>query len=140
VCEGCGIKPEYKQMKTTQSSSLIKVFLVVLSVTLLSACGTTRLAIKKYAGSWEYHIDTPDGPIDAAMVITHDGEKFTGTMEADQGSIELEDLKIEEGKLTAHFYYGIYLIDISGEFNEDEFTGTLGPPEYQMPFTATRVK
>jgi len=116
------------------------VFIVISAITILSGCGTTRMAIKKYTGSWEYHMETPDGPIDAAMVITHDGEKFTGTMEADQGSIEMEDLKIEDGKLTAHFYYGPYLIDITGEFNEDEFTGTLGPPEYQMSVTAKRVK
>jgi len=127
-------------MKTIHSGSLIKVFLVVLSVALLSGCGTTKMAIKKYAGSWEYHIESPDGPFDAAMVIAHDGEKFTGRMQADQGSIEMEDLKIEDGKLTAHLYYGTYLIDITGEFNEDEFTGTLGPPEYQMPITAKRVK
>jgi len=127
-------------MKTIQSGSFIKVFLFILAMAFLSGCGTTRMAIKKYAGSWEYHIDTPEGSIDAAMVIAHDGEKFTGRMEADQGSIELEDLKIEDGKLTAHLYYGTYLIDITGEFNEDEFTGTLGPPEYQMPISATRVK
>ncbi len=127
-------------MKTTKTFSFIGVFLIIASVAFLSGCSATRMAIKNYAGSWEYHIDTPDGPIDVAMVIIHDGEKFTGTMEAEQVSIELEDLKIEDGKLTAQFYYGTYLIDISGEFNEDEFTGILGPPDYQMPFSATRVK
>lgn len=128
-------------MKTIQPGSLIKVCLVLLSAALLSGCGTTRMAIKQYAGSWEYHINTPEGSFDALMIIEHDGEKFVGRMEAaDQGAIELEDLKIEEGKLTAQFYFGTYLIDISGEFNEDEFNGTIGPPEYQMPFTAKRVK
>ena len=127
-------------MKTTKAFSFIGIFFIIASVAYLSGCGSTRMAMKKYAGSWEYHIDTPDGPIDATMIIAHDGEKFTGTMEAAQRSLELEDLKIEDGKLTAHFYYGNYLIDIAGEFNEDEFTGTLGPPDYQMSFTATRVK
>ena len=128
-------------MKRIQSGSLIRVILIIFSAALLSGCGSTRMAIKQYAGSWSYHIDTPEGSIDAVMIIEHDGEKFVGRMEAaDQGSIDLEDLKIEDGKLTAQFYWSTYLIDISGEFNEDEFTGTLGPPEYQMPFTATRVK
>ncbi len=128
-------------MKTLQSGSLISIFFVLLSVALLSGCGSTRMAIKQYAGSWEYHIDTPEGSFDALMIIEHDGEKFVGRMEAaDQGTIELQDLKIEDGKLTAQFYFGTYLIDISGEFNEDEFNGTLGPPEYQMPFNAKRVK
>jgi len=127
-------------MKTIQSGSLIKVFLVVVSVALLSGCGTTKMAIKKYGGSWEYQLDTPEGSFKGVMVISHDGEKFIGRIDSDQGSMDLEDLKIEEGNLTTHFSVGSYLIEISGEFNEDEFTGTIGPPEYQMPFTAARVK
>ena len=119
---------------------MIRVCLVLLSAALLSGCGATKMAIKQYSGSWEYQISTPEGSFKGAMIISHDGEKFTGVIEADQGSGELEDLVIEDGKLTAHFYYGTYLIDIAGEFIGDEFKGTLGPPEYQMPFKAKRVK
>jgi hypothetical protein len=129
-----------ERMKTKKLFSFVSVFLVIASVAFLSGCGTTKMAIKKYAGSWEYQMETPEGAYKGAIIIAHDGEKFTGRIEADQGSLDLEDLKIEEGKLTAHFSFGSYLIEISGEFKEDDFTGTIGPPEYQMPFSAKRVK
>jgi len=124
----------------TKSILMIRLILVIVSLTILSGCGTTRMMTKKYVGSWEYKLDTPDGTYEGAMVINYDGETFTGLMESDMGSVELDNLKIEDGKLTASFDVGGYLLDIAGEFVEDEFTGTIGPPEYQMPFNATRVK
>ncbi|UCG27029.1 MAG: hypothetical protein JSV24_08625 [Bacteroidales bacterium] len=124
----------------SKSILMIKLVLLFVSVTILSGCGTTRMMTKKYVGSWEYKLETPDGTYEGAMVINYDGETFTGIMESDMGSAELDDLKIEEGKLTASLDVGGYILDIAGEFVGDEFTGTIGPPEFQMPFNATRVE
>lgn len=127
-------------MKTNKTSSFILFFLIVAIATFLSGCGATRMATKLYAGNWQYHLETPQGDYDGSMVITYVDDVFKGMLESDQGTLELENFKIEDGKLSGSFEVAGYLMDIIGDFNGDVFTGTIGAQDFQMPFVANRKK
>jgi len=54
------------------------------------------------------------------------------------GSVDLEDVKIEEGKMTAVFYLESYEIPMKGNFEGEKFTGSSNWEGTEMPIDATK--
>jgi len=92
----------------------------------------------KYVGEWHYIFEMEGNSIAAYMTINKADDGFTGSLNSDMGSVGLDDLKIEEGNLTANFDIQGYVMDLKGTFNGNVFSGTVGADGNEFPMEATR--
>ncbi len=94
-------------------------------------------------GTWNMTIDTEQGATSATLTIQQDGEKLTGSVDSDQGTLEFEGtisgtklewvMEVDAG--------GAFLeVTIAGTVDGDEMTGTLDLGGYGGgDWTATRM-
>jgi hypothetical protein len=115
---------------------------VILAVIMLvwSGCASTKKLTAAYVGKWNYDLDTPQGNIKGYMDVKNDGKVFTAPFNSDMGSVDLNNLVIKDGKLTATFDIQGNTLDVSGSFNGDVFDGKIGGGGFDMPFKASREK
>jgi len=115
---------------------------VILSVIMLlwTGCASTKKLASAYVGKWNYDLDTPQGNIKGYMDIKNDGKVYTAAFNSDMGTIDLNNLVIKDGKLTATFDIQGNTLDVSGSFNGDVFDGKIGGGGFEMPFKANRGK
>lgn len=125
-------------MKTTIKFNLA---LALLLSVLITGCATLgKMGKSPYAGKWSYAVETPDGTVKGFMTINKEGKTYTGTVSAEDMSLDLLDLKIEDGNLTAKLDAEGYPMDIKGTFKDDVFSGELITSDFTIPFTANKVK
>lgn len=109
---------------------------------LWAGCATTKTTASKYVGNWDYVVrNLPDGDVNGIMTISQDGDAFKGNIKSDDGSVSItmEDFKIDENKLTSYFYFQGMKIDMSGEFDGAEFTGSIMVDYNEFPISAQKV-
>lgn len=111
---------------------------LILGIFLVSGCASTKKLVDSYVGKWNYDLETPQGTFSGNMQITHDGNEFHGSLNSDMGSVDLSDLKIEDGKLTANFDMQGNTIDVTGNFEGEVFNGNFSAGGFDMPFKASR--
>jgi hypothetical protein len=125
-------------MKTFRTISLVSLLFITL---LLAGCATlAKLGKSPYEGKWSYSLDTPQGVYKGFLTIIKEGKTYTGTISADGDETDLRNLIIEDGKLSAVFNAEGFTFDFRGEFKEDVFTGSLSTPDFDLPFSANKVK
>jgi hypothetical protein len=93
-----------------------------------------------YAGKWSYTLDTPQGVYKGFLTFIQDGKTYTGTISSNGDMTDLRNLTIENGKLSAIFDAEGFTFDMTGEFTEDVFKGVLSTPDFDLPFSANKVK
>jgi hypothetical protein len=122
--------------------NLFKLNLVFVITILLvwTSCKTAKVAKVNYAGKYNYTITTPMGEQAGFIVLNRDGDKYTGQMGSDQGTVDISNLVIEGTKLTGNFSFMSYDISIKGELGTDVIEGTFTAEGYDIPFKATKVK
>lgn len=113
---------------------------IAISFTLFNCAGTKTSKVDPYIGDWEYVAETPQGSLDVTMTIEKGEDGYTGSLNADMGSVDLEDLKIEDGKMTATYYIESYEMPIKGTFEGDKFSGSTSWDGNEMPINATKRK
>ena len=115
---------------------------VILTVIMLlwTGCASTKKLASAYVGKWNYDLDTPQGNIKGYMEIKNDGKVFTASFNSDMGTIDLNNFVIKDGKLTATFDIQGNTLDVSGNFNGDNFDGKIGGGGFEIPFKANRQK
>lgn len=112
---------------------------IAYSCLMLSCAGSkTSKKVDPYIGDWEYVAQTEQGSLDVTMTIEKAEEGYTGSLNADIGSVDLEDLKIEDGKLTATYYIESYEFPMKGTFEGDKFIGSSSWEGTEMPIDATK--
>ena len=89
---------------------------------------------------WSYVLETSDGTFKGFLTINKDGMTYTGTVSTEDMTIDLKNLKVEDGILNANFNAEGYTLGIKGTFKEDVFSGELAGPDFTMPFSANKVK
>jgi hypothetical protein len=107
-----------------------------------TGCAATKTTASRYVGNWDYIVkNLPDGDINGIITISQDGDAFKGDIKSDDGSISInmEDLKIEDNKLSSYFYFQGMKIDMSGEFSGNDFTGSIMVDYNEFPITAQKV-
>jgi hypothetical protein len=72
------------------------------------------------------------------FVIAKDSDTYTGMLNSSQGSLELQDVKIEDGNLSCNFDYSGYKIMMTGKFEGENFTGKLTADYNDFPVTAVK--
>ena len=118
----------------------LQLLIFSLSLLVFLSCASSKKLAGSYTGKWGYSIDTPQGKYDGNMEINQDGKIYKGKLNSDMGSVDLNDLVIKEGKLTANFDMMGNTINISGNFNGEVFDGNVDAGGFQIPFKATRLK
>ncbi|HAO55096.1 MAG: hypothetical protein CMD77_04030 [Gammaproteobacteria bacterium] len=79
-------------------------------------------------GSWNVEINTPMGTQKPTLNLTTDGTNLTGSMAGDQGTLELEDGKVDGDVLTwkASLTQPMAItLEFSCSVNGDEIAGTV---------------
>ena len=104
------------------------------------SCASSKKLVDTYVGKWGYAIETPQGNYNGNMEINQDGKTYSGKLNSDMGSVDLNDLVIKNGKLTANFEMMGNSINIFGDFQGEVFNVTVDAGGFQIPFKATRIK
>ena len=114
--------------------------IVVTLFLLVTGCAASRVAKNSPAGAWDYTVkNTPNGDVSGTMNIEQDGEEYTGSLATESGSIDLQNVTIEDGKMSSTFNYQGTPLEMTGTFSEDAFTGSVGAGGQSFPVEATRA-
>ncbi len=105
--------------------------LIVLFIALISiGCSSTKSTSKKadvdpYLGHWNIVItETPQGTLENVLIIAKNDDKaYTGSIDADTGTINLTNLKIENNQLTSNFMFEGMEFELKGVFTDKLFQG-----------------
>ncbi len=117
----------------------LNTLIVFLFSFFILACAASKISVSPYVGDWEYTFPSQDGgEVDATMTITETEVGFSGVLSSEMGSVDMEDLVIEEGKLTAEFEIQGYGISMNGEFEGDTYTGIVDFDGNEFPMNATK--
>ncbi|RMG26145.1 MAG: hypothetical protein D6730_09680, partial [Bacteroidetes bacterium] len=71
--------------------------------------------------------------------LAKEGDKYVGSLQSDAGSLELNNIKLEDNKLSCTFYYDGYELELTGTFMGETFEGTVGLDYNTFPVKATRA-
>ncbi|MEM7373146.1 MAG: hypothetical protein AAF587_31270 [Bacteroidota bacterium] len=115
--------------------------LITLALLLLGACKGSKTTTKAFSpsGQWTYEVtDLPDGDVSGTMTLTDNGSGYTGTLSSDMGDTDLENISLEDKKMSCTFSVQGYDANINGNFEGDSFTGKVSVAGYDFPVTMTR--
>lgn len=115
-------------------------FAIILAVLFIYGCASTKVAkVSPYVGEWHYTFQNMDGSdVAAVMTISETDNVFTGALSSAMGSVDLQDLAIADGKLTAKFDIQGYVMTMKGTFEGDTYTGSVNIDGNEFPMIATR--
>jgi len=113
----------------------------MLAVIIIGGCASSRKAANISVGTWDYAVVlSPEQVLRGWLVIARDGENYTGTINSEEGSLPLEGLAIENGKMKCTFFYEDMDIVLTGVFDRDTFSGTVKADYDEFPITAEKRK
>jgi hypothetical protein len=115
-------------------------FSIIFIALFILGCATSKVAkVSPYVGEWHYTYQNMDGTDAAAiMTITEAENVYTGVLSSQMGSVDLQDLVITDGKLTAKFDIQGYVMSMKGGFEGDTYTGSVIIDGNEFPMIATR--
>ncbi|MEL6588501.1 MAG: hypothetical protein AAFP02_14335 [Bacteroidota bacterium] len=114
-------------------------FLFAMILLIGTACKGSKATAWTPVGNWDFAIsDTPVGNVKGVMVLTKDGDSYTGEMRTEEGTLDLEDIKVEEQKMTATLYYEGYQLTLEGTFTGDMMDGAVSMGYDSFTLKATR--
>jgi hypothetical protein len=101
------------------------------------------LGAEDAAGTWKATLQTPNGAEENTFLFKVDGGKVTGTVSGSTlGSIQIDEGKVEEDKISFSITSEFGVIRYSGTIKGDDMTMTLvvGDGQFSLDFNAKRVK
>ena len=115
-----------------------------MAVVLLSATSAAPLLTKENAydpsGSWTYEVSMPEGTLTGDMEIKKVEDEYEVSIETDQfGTLELEDVTLEENIMEGNVEIDGAIIDFEFEFDGDSMEGTVMTPDGNIDMTAERT-
>jgi hypothetical protein len=119
---------------------MIKRTLILIVVAFMAyACASTKKVADVSLGTWEYIIkDTPEGDLPGTLVISKEADQYIGYLQTAQGRLDLNDVKVVDGNLTANFDYMGYAVLMTGLFEGDGFNGKVSVDYNDFMMTANR--
>ena len=120
-------------------------FAVAMSVVLLSATSAAPLLVEEKAydpsGSWSYEVEMAEGTMTGDMEIKKVEDEYEVSIETDQfGTLELEDVTMDENTMEANVEIDGAIIDFEFEFDGDSMEGIVYTPDGEIEMTAERSK
>jgi hypothetical protein len=117
----------------------IDLFATLFIALFIFGCAATKVKVNPYVGEWHYTYQNMDGTdVAAVMTITEAENVYTGVLSSPLGSVDLKDLVIADGKLTANFEIMGYQMSMKGGFEGDTYTGSVIIDGNEFPMIATR--
>ncbi len=117
----------------------IDFFAALLLALFIFGCAATKVKVSPYIGEWHYTYQNMDGTEAAAiMTITEADNVYKGVLSSQMGSVDLQDLVIADGKLTAKFDIQGFVMSMKGTFEGDTYTGSVNIDGNEFPMIATR--
>ena len=114
---------------------------IAYSSLMFSCAGSKKSKVDPYVGEWEYTIQTQEGgDMDVVMTISKTENEYSGFLSSDLGSVDLQELVIEESKLSAWFDFQGYELSMKGAFEGDTYNGTTAYEDNEWPMVATKKK
>ena len=113
------------------------VWLLVIGA-LITACKTSQSTASRYVGEWHYTFEMEGTEYAAYMTINKVEDGYTGSLISDLGSVDLDDLVIEEDNLTATFDIQGNVLDLKGTFDGEAFHGSTSIDGNEFPMEAVR--
>ncbi len=124
-------------MKTLVSFSLTSILFVALLW--LASCASSKTMAYDPAGTWNYSVTgTPNGTVDGTMIISKNGDNYTGEMQSSLGNAAMDNLKIEDNALNASLYFQGTELSVNGTFEGDTFDGEVVAGYDSFGMTASR--
>lgn len=116
-----------------------KILIFIVAAFIAYGCASTKKVADASLGTWDYKITgTPQGDLDGNFVIEKEGDAYTGSLNGEAGSIPLEGVTVEDGKLKCTFDFQGYEILMSGTFEGSSYTGNVSVDYNEFPMTATK--
>ncbi len=117
-----------------------KVLLLAIIAVWVAGCASTKNATKSYLGNWEYTVkNTPEGDFTGIMVLSRDGDHYTGALKSSEGQTPFQNVVIDGNNLSCNFDYMGYNIILKGIFEGETLTGNMSVEYNNFPFTAHKV-
>ncbi len=118
-------------------------FATAMAVVLLSATSAAPLLVDSKAydpsGDWTYEVAMPDGTLTGDMKIAKADGEYEVTIESNvYGTLELEDVNMEDMTMEANIEIEGDIIDFEFEFDGDSMEGTIYTPDGEIDMTAER--
>lgn len=107
---------------------------------LFTMCKTSKSTASRYVGEWHYTFEMEGTEYAAYMTINSVEDGYTGSLTSDMGSVDLDDLVIEDDNLTATFDIQGYVLDLKGTFDGEAFHGSTSIDGNEFPMEAVRKK
>lgn len=114
------------------------VALIFLCGIFFIACTSSKTTASKYVGEWNYSIDWDGTSYPIKMIINSTDDGYTGRFSSDFGDLDIDDLVIEDDKLTATYDFQGNLVNFEGTFEGDTFKGLSSAMGYEFPIEAIR--
>lgn len=119
----------------------LKKSFALFAMTLLFIAASPADLVFGPEGTWEYEVETPDGNVSGEMEISLAEGEYAVTIESDMyGTMELEDVTMEDGVMEATYEMEGMILDFAFEFDGDTLEGVVYVGEDEMGFTAERKK
>ena len=97
----------------------------------------------KLAGEWTLTIDTPRGTQHPTMVITQDGDNYSGVYNSRRGPIPIDSITREGSSFSFPLIISVPIGDIEvtyrGSIAGADMVGTVQNPRGEVPFTGKRT-
>lgn len=113
------------------------ILLIVFS-TFIFACKSSKTTESKYVGEWHYTFEMEGTEYAAYMTINKVEDGYSGSLTSDMGSVDLDDLVIEDDNLTATFDIQGYVLDMKGTFEGEAYHGSTSIDGNEFPMEAVR--
>ena len=105
-----------------------------------TGCKSSKTTESKYVGEWHYTFEMEGTEYDAIMTINKVEDGYSGALSSELGSVDLDDLVIEDDILKASYDIQGYVLDLEGTFSGETFKGISAIEGYEFPMDATRKK
>ena len=112
---------------------------IIIGSFLIISCAASKKSVDPYIGEWHYTFPSMDGgEMKAVMTINAIEGGYSGFLSSDMGTVDLQDLVIEDGNLTAKFDIQGMTINLKGTFEGDKYNGTTDVDGNEFPMNATK--
>jgi hypothetical protein len=121
----------------------IKLFPVamVLLMLFMAGCASTKkskTSVPNYIGQWDYVLSLPDQDITGYLKFVQEDGSDLGYVGSDEGETVLNDLIIDEEKVSGTFEAQGYEIQLNGTFEGDLLKASISAAGYEFPFEAKK--
>ena len=116
-----------------------RVLIFMIAIFIAYGCATTKKVADVSIGTWDYKMtETPQGDMEGNFVISKEGDAYSGSLNSEAGSIPLEGVTVEDGKLECTFDFQGYEILMTGTFEGTSYSGIVSVDDNE--FTMMAVK